>query len=382
MKEHYDLVFWQNMASIHQAPLMRALANGLDKRVLVVVAEDVSADRLAMGWEGIDYGNADLIIEPSASNRKKLVENNRGAVAHVFSGASAYPAVQQALTTLTQGAHNHVAIITEPWDPRGVRGALRALRFGLRRRSLRGIDTLFVCGDLAKRQFTSLGFEPSRIAPFGYFVDGPDAAAKQSHRDRPGIIFVGSLTTRKDPKALIEALAMTPADSWELTIVGDGPLLDSSIKLVKDLRLGSRVFFTRNLANGDVLRKIAVSDLLVLTSKYDGWGAVVSEALMAGTPVVVSRECGASDLVRSALQGEVIQAGHPTELARALVGRLSSSPLSGESRAQLENWAHGAISPKAAAQYLWDTVTRGSGVPTAGAPWNAIADSPVRDVHQ
>ncbi|TFD80584.1 glycosyltransferase [Cryobacterium fucosi] len=382
MQEHYDLVFWQNMASIHQAPLMRALATGLDKRVLVVVVEDVSADRLAMGWEGIDYGNADLIIEPSATNRKKLVENNRGAVAHVFSGASAYPAVQQALTTLTQGAHNHVAIITEPWDPRGFRGALRALRFRLRRRSLRRIDTLFACGDLAKKQFTSLGCESSRIAPFGYFVDGPTAEARQSDRDKPGIIFVGSLTSRKDPRALIEALAMTPADSWELTIVGDGPLWDSSIKLVKDLRVGSRVFFARNLANRDVLRKIATSDLLVLTSKYDGWGAVVSEALMAGTPVVVSRECGASDLVRSALQGEVVQAGDPTELARALVGRLSSSPLSNESRAQLESWAHGAISPKVAAQYLWDTVTRGSGVPTAGAPWQEIAASPVSDVHQ
>lgn len=377
MEEHYDLVFWQNMPSLHQAPLMRALATSLGKRILIVVSEDVSADRLAMGWKDIDYGDAELIIEPNNNNRMKLVEMTRGAVAHVFSGVSAYPAVRRALTSLTRGAHNHVAIITEPWDPRGFRGSLRALRFGLRRRPLRNIDTLFACGDLARRQFTSMGCEPSKIAPFGYFVDGPAAEVKQSDQRRPRIIFVGSLTTLKDPEVLLQALAMTPADSWELSIVGDGPLRNSSIGLAKDLGLESRVFFTRSLPNIDVLRKIAASDLLVLTSKYDGWGAVVSESLMAGTPVVVSRQCGASDLVRSALQGDVIQAGQPTELARVLVGRLSSSPLSAESRARLESWSQAAISPRAAAQYLWDTVTRGRGLETVGAPWSAIAAPPV-----
>lgn len=382
MEAHYDLVFWQNMPSLHQAPLMRALATGLGKRVLIVVAEGVSAGRLAMGWQDIDYGDAELLIEPSESSRMKLVESTRGAMAHVFSGVSAYPAVQRAFTALTRGQHNHVAIITEPWDPRGIRGSLRALRFGLRRRPLRNIDTLFACGDLARKQFTSLGCEPSKIAPFGYFVDGPDSEAKQSDQKRPRVIFVGSLTTLKDPEVLIQALAMTPADSWELSIVGDGPLWDSSIKRAKALGVENRVFFTRSLPNSDVLRKIAGSDLLVLTSKYDGWGAVVSESLMAGTPVVVSRQCGASDLVRSALQGDVIQAGQPTELARALIGRLSSSPISAESRARLEGWSQTAISPRAAAQYLWDNVTRGRSLATVEAPWSAIAAPPVGDVSQ
>lgn len=37
-------------------------------------------------------------------------------------------------------------------------------------------------------------------------------------------------------------------------------------------------------------------DILILPSIYDGWGAVVNEALQSGLYVISSNQCGAKDL--------------------------------------------------------------------------------------
>lgn len=44
---------------------------------------------------------------------------------------------------------------------------------------------------------------------------------------------------------------------------------------------------------------MARADVLVLPSWHDGWGAVVSEALMAGTPAIASDACGSAGVVRA-----------------------------------------------------------------------------------
>ena len=50
---------------------------------------------------------------------------------------------------------------------------------------------------------------------------------------------------------------------------------------------------------------ICESDCLVLPSRYDGWGAVISEALMVGTPVICSDNCGAANVVTASNVGSV-----------------------------------------------------------------------------
>ena len=348
---------------------MRALTADLGKRVLVVVAEDLPEDRRAMGWANVDYGGAELIVERSFDARLLLVEESRDAVAHVFSGLNSYPPVAQAMAQLVRGRHKHIAIISEPWDPRGLKGQLRAIKFASKRHSLNVVDTVFACGVSARQQFISLGYDPAKIAAFGYFVAGPKERPSIRNAGVPSLLFVGIFTERKDPAAVLRALSITPSMVWNLTMVGDGPLRAGVVQMAKDLKLAQQISFKRSVPNESLVGIIAASDILILPSKYDGWGAVVNEALMAGTRVIVSRACGASDLVRSDLQGEVIEPGSPSGLSRALTTRLSSIPLSEESRNRLQSWANATISPTVAARYLWDTVTRDGRARIPTAPW-------------
>jgi glycosyltransferase involved in cell wall biosynthesis len=367
----YDIVFWQNAPSIHQAPLIRALTRDLAKRVLVVAAEDISSERASMGWHNLDYGHADVIVAPSDEEVRSLADDARSATAHVFSGLGVYPKVSAAMRRLVEGPHGHLAVVAESLDLRGPKGKLRLLRFRRRRRLLRYVDTVLACGQEAARQFVAIKYDPSRIAAFGYFVDAGQTVKRDFATDPRTLraIFVGSLTPWKDPLALVPALQSDSVRSWEIQVIGDGPLRPALEASASSAGIRELIDLIPSLPNEDVLAHIACADVLVLPSKYDGWGAVVSEALMVGTPAIVSAACGSSDLIVSDLQGEVIPAGRPDALAQSL-SRFSASHRGDESRHALRQWSAAAISPRAAAEYLWTTVSR--------APTGAIPDAPWR----
>ena len=58
--------------------------------------------------------------------------------------------------------------------------------------------------------------------------------------------------------------------------------------------------------------------MLVLPSRWDGWGMVVNEAFSVGVPVIVSDHCGAADLVRSGVNGYVFRSGDASDLHHCL----------------------------------------------------------------
>jgi len=104
---------------------------------------------------------------------------------------------------------------------------------------------------------------------------------------RRGIAFVGSYNERKNPGALLRALAQLPGA--ELTMQGRGPLEDELHDLTAELGLGARVTFApyvrprKHLAAViDVMRS---AELVCLPSRSESFGLVMIEALAAGAPV-------------------------------------------------------------------------------------------------
>ena len=52
------------------------------------------------------------------------------------------------------------------------------------------------------------------------------------------------------------------------------------------------------MSNEQVRQELLKSDVLILPSKFDGWGCVVNEALQCGLRVIVSDACGAHSLIQ------------------------------------------------------------------------------------
>lgn len=110
------------------------------------------------------------------------------------------------------------------------------------------------------------------------------------------LVFVGRLAPEKNLHWLVDRMKDSP-EGIGLLIVGDGDERFSLERQIANNELCNRVILAGRF-EGDVLYGImAASDLLVLASKSEPFGAVVAEALAWGTPVAVSDCVGAKTLI-------------------------------------------------------------------------------------
>ncbi|WP_445621077.1 glycosyltransferase [Kushneria sp. Sum13] len=134
------------------------------------------------------------------------------------------------------------------------------------------------------------------------------------------IVNVARLVPQKDQALLLRAYAISNLQE-KLVMVGSGPLESDLKRLACELGIEGRVIFAGNKNNPYPFMKHA--RLLVLSSRVEGMGIVLFEALACGTPVV-SVDCRGG--IREILKGELedsIAARNETALAEKLKEKVS-----------------------------------------------------------
>lgn len=330
----------------------------------MVTEWDLSQDRVAQGWTRPDYSPARLIVAPTPHEREKLAgEYARSDSVHIFSGLRAYPQTYRTLCAVSR-TDATVGIFAEPGrDNDGLRAYARRLRYRLQAFRWRNrIDFLLATGSTGVEWFRESGFPPERIYPFAYFVADPSPAAlnlatpepNQPSRNPPvRFLFVGQLVHHKGLHILLKALGqLGTSPPWLLDLVGAGPNMEEYQELTARLGLADRVRWLGTEDNPAVRARMAQADCLILPSLYDGWGAVVNEALLCGTKVVVSDACGASDLIRHGNLGRVFVSKSCSSLTDAIATVLAEGRLSAEQRAEIRMHARATLSAESGAEYL------------------------------
>ena len=104
------------------------------------------------------------------------------------------------------------------------------------------------------------------------------------------------------------------------------------------------------------------SDVFILPSVYDGWGAVVNEALQVGCYVIVSDACGASDLVKNNPRiGRAFRHGDDKELAECITWSNGHIDEIRKDNAFRRQWAEEHISGRVVAKYMVDCICGANG---------------------
>lgn len=140
------------------------------------------------------------------------------------------------------------------------------------------------------------------------------------------ILFVGRLEDVKSPELLLQAYEQIKTNDTILIFVGNGSKSDSLQKYIKDKQLGNHVILTGALSGADLYAWYYLAHLFVLPSKFEPFGAVVNEALVAGCKVIVSDKVGASALITEQT-GSVFHSGNIEELQSKMCGWLRDIPL-------------------------------------------------------
>ncbi len=138
------------------------------------------------------------------------------------------------------------------------------------------------------------------------------------------ILFIGRLVYEKGIQTLISAMPKILANYHDskLIIAGKGGMLDELKAQVNSLGLGNKVYFTGHLASKDVQKMYKCADISVFPSTYEPFGIVALEAMLSGTPVVVSDIGGLNEIVDHGINGMKSYAGNANSLADSILSLL------------------------------------------------------------
>jgi len=120
---------------------------------------------------------------------------------------------------------------------------------------------------------------------------------------RPRIGTIARLTKQKDLVTLILAfkIVVKKFPSATLEIVGDGPQFHDLLNLVRQIGIQNHVEFKGRLM--DVYPFLEKLDTFVLTSKYEGFGMVLLEAIDAGVPIIASNSASIPEVLGESYPG-------------------------------------------------------------------------------
>jgi glycosyltransferase involved in cell wall biosynthesis len=147
--------------------------------------------------------------------------------------------------------------------------------------------------------------------------------------DDPVLVVIGRLEPQKGHRVLLEALPPIRREfpGVRVVFVGEGGLRTELEQHVAGSGLADVVRFVGQQSN--VVDWLALADVTVLPSFYEGLPLAAIEALAAGRPMVATAVDGTPEVVVDGATGLTVPPGDPTQLARAIC-RLLGDPSLGE----------------------------------------------------
>jgi glycosyltransferase involved in cell wall biosynthesis len=149
------------------------------------------------------------------------------------------------------------------------------------------------------------------------------------------LLCVGAVIPTKGHDLLLTALESLADLPWQCICVGrtdrDPAFVEGLRRRVADAGLDERVAFTGPRAGAELDRDYAAADLLVVPSRAETYGMVVTEALARGVPVVATDVGGVGEALGRCADGTrpglLVRPEDPTALADALRAWLTDADL-------------------------------------------------------
>lgn len=228
----------------------------------------------------------------------------------------------------------------------------------IEKRNIERSALMHFTAEIESREFQQFQFKFTRecIVPNGVDFTNTTVIGSVAYdtrhaiEDGPYILFLGRLNWKKGLDRLIAA--MRHIEGHRLIIAGNDEegYLDTICALLLEHRVTDRVtLLPRFIGAEDKAALYQNASLFALTSYSENFGNTVTEAMAFGCPVVVTREVGAADVVKSSGCGAVTD---EDQLAATLKSVLDDPAKLREQGLAGKAWVEGHLSWESVAQAM------------------------------
>lgn len=314
-----------NMVSHHQLPLAKELCKLVgEENFLFAAMGKPDQDRIKNGWKG-EYTEK-WIIHPNETLEDNEKFNRFWDEADiVLCGERLINKMQERV-----GNKKLCFYMSERWfkPPIGMLRLLHPAYFKMllsfRKLSKSNYFHYLPTGPFAAKDMALIAPMQNRVWQWGYFTEMPSAI--RDFTESPGgvvsILWVGRMLKWKRVDLLINALHRLKSEGklFRLTLVGEGPERER-LQRLSDKLLGKEYCTIQDfIPSEEVTALMAKNDVYVLPSNaYEGWGAVVNEAMSVGCAVVASDKTGAgAAMIGDGVNGFLFESGSVFSLYNCL----------------------------------------------------------------
>ena len=162
-------------------------------------------------------------------------------------------------------------------------------------------DYFLVASEFTKQSLQAFGVDSNKIfiCPYGLHENYQLTPKKSAlEKDKFRCIFVGNVTSKKGIQIFLDVAKKLKNENFEFLVIGQYDPCAHCYQDNKDF-----VNFKGILSHENVLCEMRGADVLIFPTLADGYGFVVTEALSMGTPVICSKNAGASDVIENYYNG-------------------------------------------------------------------------------
>jgi glycosyltransferase involved in cell wall biosynthesis len=185
---------------------------------------------------------------------------------------------------------------------------------------MHGVRRIIAISDAVRAFHVEAGLPAGKLVTIHYGLDeGPAIPSEVSPAeagvpsDAQLVLAIGRLIEQKDHATLLRAFARV--DDAHLAILGWGPLEERTKALAQELGIAGRVHVLGRVEPRDWLAR---ADVFVHTSRWEGFGIVLLEAMLNRLPVVATRVSAVPEIVVDGVTGLLADAGDADAIASSL----------------------------------------------------------------
>ena len=139
-----------------------------------------------------------------------------------------------------------------------------------------------------------------------------------SNLKNKNIIFVGRLLTQQKGLDYLIKIGKEINNDWKILVAGDGPDKENLIQMIRENKLETKIILKGTLQNKELVDLYNSGSIFISTSRWEGFGLVVTEAMSFGLPIISFETRGPKEILKNGKYGLLIEKNNIKEFCEKL----------------------------------------------------------------